>query len=1070
MRFTIQTANPIRSTARVGAIARVFAGTLMLGLFVAACDTSDDPEGIAKAQPAKTTVKLDFFHKPLPEIPLPNDIATVFDAKSATGRRVNASMVAPTGFERTTRKRLDELDGWGVLQPITIPFTGPLDPLSIVAGHRDPDYATGNDVIYLINIDRKSPEFGRLHHLDVGNGNYPFTVEDRSRYWENDVRAGIMTLVFDEVDEDTNGNGVLDQGEDTDADGFLDKPNYLPGSNPDPDDPAARADAIMSFYETQTNTLIVKPLVPLRERTTYAVVVTRRILDADGEPVGSPYESINHTGQNEALKPLPEVLPAGLTLDDVAFAFTFTTQSIESFWKPIRDGLYGHGVQKHLGEDFPPDVDELFQLRDPARFPNAVQLQLLYGEEWVSAAKLLGPALLGFDAQSEQYRIVEEALSYIDYFVIGSYQSPQLYKRYDEDGNWLPLNDQVWPPDLDRVPAEAVPETVYFTLAVPKKEVSARGQGKPAPTVILGHGYTSQRFPVMLFGGYFAKHGLATISIDGPSHGISISEQEETLARTLLGTRGFTPLVNATFLDRSFDQNNDGRTDSGADFWTSYMFHTRDIVRQFMLDYHQLVRVMRAFDGERRFDFDLDGDGTPELAGDFDADGEVDIGGDAKILMSGGSLGGILSMLVGATEPEVTTIAPIAGGGGYSDMGTRTLQGGAIEAFVLRVMGPVYAGTVNLSTGKVTINTTVVDLNDDARFPIGDAEGIQAGDTMVAENLVNGVHGCGIVQPDGKVRASLESDTDDAIRIVFYRGHQILPGTECGVREGAVVVDTIEAFDHEVFYQGRTYEVGSQLRALEDGLGLPRATPDFRRMMGLGQLVLDSADPATYAPHLLDEPMTYPGTGDTTGCHTLVLTSMGDMNVPAGSGVTFGRAAGLIDYLDPNPEFGVPDNQVLLDAYVAEAVHNLNRFTDAQGRGVHLDVDVLSDGDDIWGPQYPRLSPPLRIGIGKEDALGGVSAALFPLTKDTGQHGFDPPGAMIDEARERCIDACSEGGSNPCGCYTLQTYDVGQFLFNLASRYMATDGQELIVDQCHSRDDCPHKKPVPALRDTTQLP
>lgn len=1043
---------------------------LALALFASACDQSEAPVGLAPSPPTATTVKLDFFHKPLPEIPLPNDIATVYDAKAATLRRVNASMVAPTAFERLTRERLDELDGWGLLQPITIPFSGPIDPLSVLAGHRDPDYATANDVIYLINVDRKSPEFGRLHHLDVGNGNYPFTVEERARYWENDVRAGLMTLVFDEADEDVNRNGVLDQGEDTDADGVLDKPNYLPGADPDPDDPTARADAIMSFYERQTNTLIVKPLVPLRERTTYAVVVTRRILDENGEPVGSPYASINHTAQTDALAPLPEVLPAGLALADVAFAFTFTTQSVQSHWKAIRDGLYGHGVQKHLGEDYPPVVDELFQLRDAARFPDAVQLHLLYGEEWIAAAKILGPALLGFEVRSEQFRIIEEALSYIDYFVIGSYTSPQLYERHDAEGNWLPLNDQVWPPDLDRKPARAVPETIYFTLSVPKKEVSARGEGKPAPTVILGHGYTSNRFPVMLFGGYFAKHGLATISIDGPSHGISISEQEESLARTLLGVRGFGPLVDATFLDRSFDQNADGRTDSGADFWTSYMFHTRDIVRQFMLDYHQLVRVMRAFDGERSSGVDLNGDGTPELAGDFDADGKVDIGGDAPITMSGGSLGGILSMLVGATEPEITAIAPIAGGGGYSDMGTRTLQGGAIEAFVLRVMGPIYAGTVDLGTGNVTINTTVVDLNDDARRAIGEAAGIQAGDTMVAENLVNGVHGCGIVQPDGKVRVSLESDTNDAIRIVFYRGHQLVPGTECEVREGAQVVDVIDTFEREVQYQGRTYAVGAPLRALDDGLGLPRATPDFRRMMGLGQLVLDPADPATYAPHLLEEPLRYPGTGDVTGSHTLVLTSMGDMNVPAGSGVTFGRAAGLIDYLEPNPAFGVPDNQVLLDSYVAEAVHNLNRFTDASGRGVHIDVDVLSDGDDIWGLQYPRLIPPLRIGIGERDALGGYSAALFPLTRDTGQHGFDPPGAMIDNARDRCLQSCTEGGSNPCGCYTLQTYDVGQFLFNLAGRFLATEGEELAVDQCHSRDDCAYRKPSPGLRDTTQLP
>lgn len=1040
-----------------------------LALLATGC-TSGDPEGIAESQPAATTVKLDFFHKPLPEIPLPNDIATVYDARSATRRRINASMVAPTSFERRTRELLDQLDGWGVLQPITIPFTGPLDVQSLLDGHRDQNYATANDVIYLIDVDPRSPERGSLHHLDVGNGNYPVVVEERSRYWDNDPRAGIMSVMFDEVDEDTNGNGSLDIGEDTDADGVLDKPNYLPGSNPAADDPTARADALMTFYERETNTLIVKPLVPLRERTTYAVVVTRRLRDANGDPVGSPYASIHHTAQTDALRDLPELLPAGLSLADVAFAFTFTTQSVQSPWKAIRDGLYGHGVQGHLGRDYPAKVDELLQLRDPNIFRNATQLHLIYGEEWLSAARLLGPALLGQQPNSEEFRIVAEAISYVDYYIIGSYQSPQLYRRFDADGNWLPLNDQSWPPDLDRVPAEAEPETIYFTLAVPRKEVSVRGEGRPAPTVILGHGYTGNRFPAMIYGGYFAKNGLATISIDGPSHGIGLEASDETLARTILGARGMGPLVDATFKDRARDLNADGIKDSGADFWTSYLFHTRDIVRQFMLDYHQLVRMMRGWDGRANFDFDLGNDGVPDRAGDFDGDGAIDVGGDAPILMSGGSLGGILSMLVGATEPEVTAIAPIAGGGGYSDMGTRTLQGGAIESFVLRAMGPLYVGTLDPSTGAMPLSTIVVDLNDDAKRAIGSVDGVQVGDTLVVENLSNDSRGCGIVDPQGRVRASLESDLGDQIRVVFYRGHQILPTPDCEVRTGATVVDVMETFESEVKYQGRTYAVGTPLRALDDGLGLARATPDFRRMQGLGQLVLDPADPASYARHLLDDPLVYEGTGQQTGCHTLVLTSQGDMNVPAGSGVTFGRAAGLIEYLEPDARYGMPLNQVLLDTHTAEAVHNLNRFTDANGNGVHIDLDVLSDGDDIWGPQYPRLSPPLRIGVGERDSLGGFSAALFPLTRDTGQHGFDPPGGMTDRARAACRANCAEGGSNPCGCATLKPYDVGQFLFNLAGRYLVTEGKELIVDQCHSRDDCAYKLPPPATRDTTQLP
>ena len=54
-------------------------------LCAAACAPS---EGLAPAEPAETHVLMDFYHRPLPEIPLPNDIATRYDAASATGTPV----------------------------------------------------------------------------------------------------------------------------------------------------------------------------------------------------------------------------------------------------------------------------------------------------------------------------------------------------------------------------------------------------------------------------------------------------------------------------------------------------------------------------------------------------------------------------------------------------------------------------------------------------------------------------------------------------------------------------------------------------------------------------------------------------------------------------------------------------------------------------------------------------------------------------------------------------------------------------------------------------------------------
>ena len=105
---------------------------------------SEEPQVLSKSSSAVTTVKMDFLAKPLPEIPLPNDIATRYDPTSATGLRINASMLAPTQLERIVRQKIDQVDGWGINQPITIPFTGPLDIQSILDGHRDYDYDLSN--------------------------------------------------------------------------------------------------------------------------------------------------------------------------------------------------------------------------------------------------------------------------------------------------------------------------------------------------------------------------------------------------------------------------------------------------------------------------------------------------------------------------------------------------------------------------------------------------------------------------------------------------------------------------------------------------------------------------------------------------------------------------------------------------------------------------------------------------------------------------------------------------------------------------------------------------------------
>lgn len=1062
-------AAPPRSFARLPLFSAALAA-----LAASACGAAD-PEGLAPAEPSATHVKMDFYHRPLPELPLPNDIATRYDATSATGRRINASMVAPTAFESDVRARIDRLDGWGVYQPIAIPFEGrPLDVGSILAAHRDADYSFDDDVVYLINVDRKSPRFGEKRPLDLGNGNYPVVLQVRTNYWKNDPRVDTMSLLFEETAEDVNGNGILDPGEDTDADGVLDVPNYLPGASPAPGDLGARADALMTFYERETNTLLLRPMTPLDERTTYAVVVTRRLVDEGGEPVGSPYPFINHAAQTQALAALPEVLPEGLALSDIAFTYTFTTQSVQAEMVAVRDGLYGQGAQSHLAADFPAEVGTIETMRDADAYPGAKILTVMYGEDWLKALPTVLSDLLGQDPDSEGYKVAMKSYEYVDYFVIGSFESPQLFARRDAEGGLLPYNEQSWPPDLDSAAAPAVPERVYFTLAVPRKEISVRKDGKPAPTVIVGHGYGSSRFDGMQYAGFFATHGLATLSIDCPSHGINLDATTTLLAQGVLGGFGIKGAAQAVFMDRAFDQNNDGNKDSGADYWSAYLFHTRDMVRQSALDYMQLVRVFSAFDGARRWGFDVDGDGEKELAGDFDADGAVDAGGSAEYYMMGGSLGGIMSMFMAGVEPKLAAVAPVSGGGGLGDVGIRSKQGGVPEAFILRSMGPLFAGTLDPMSGTMHLEQIAPDLNDAVLLPIADVEGVSAGDTMIVENLRSGERGCGYVQPGGTVRAGVACDTRDLVRIQFYSGAQIA-GTECELAEGAPApIATIEEWQFASTFQGEDIVEGESLYSVTEGLGLRRANPELRRFQGLGQLIIDLGDPANYARHALAEPLKF-GTGEETGTHTLVITSMGDMNVPVSSGITFARAAGLVDYLRSDARYGKPVNQELIDDHTGEAAYNLARYTDPAGNPVHLDVENFSQGTDMWGAAIPRKEKPYRIGFDRVDSLGGMSAAIFPYTVPEGQHGFDQPGEMTDKFRKQCKAACTMMGSeDPCGCDGQKTFDIGLFMFHMVGRYFASGGTFLDADLCQSADDCTGKpwawESAPAARDVSTLP
>ena len=733
------------------------------------------PEGLAVAQEtAGPRVVFDLDARPLPEIPFPNDLATRPDPESPTGRRLNLSTFGPTRLESDVRAKADALDGFGTFAPVTVAFDAPIDVEALRALHRDRDRT--NDGVYLVDVDPDSPDFGALVAVDLGyyaelpdalkpspdyvsprTGRFPSVLDEQSNYFAFDPRAGTSTLLFETITErDANGDGVLDPSEDTDGDGVLDRPNTADGQ---PRTPGSRdeADALVPFFEFETNTLIVRPVTPLREATTYGVVLTRRITDTAGRPVGSPFAWVNHTRQTEALRPVLPALEAAETQpEDVAFAWAFTTQSVTRELHAIRDGLHGLGPLAWLEAQFPPTLT-LFPWWTPesvaackrtqpapACEPRFAEPGVLDAQKLVTLLRLIAPIVLG---DSPDTAALLDSYDYVDYVVAGEFKSPNFLVDRDNLASPLTAQDDDESFDIDLDGADAgravVGEgRVTFWCTIPKAQTytdlsgAERTHAPPFPVVFYGHGYGGARLEMLGFAGHHARFGLATCGIDAYGHGLVIPPEYASLVSGLLGAAlGNAGLdgdlaVRAVTAGRARDLNNDGVPDSGGDFWTADTFHTRDMVRQSAVDQLQLARLLQRFDGA----------GGP-LSGDLDGDGQLDLGGPSVDFFSWGqSLGGILSVLAPAVERRFAAAAPVAGGAGLVDIGIRSGNPGVPEAVVLRMMGPLLVGTPTERADHYRLAWIVPDTSppgsspDVREVPIGELE-LRDGEVVVLRNV-----------------------------------------------------------------------------------------------------------------------------------------------------------------------------------------------------------------------------------------------------------------------------------------------------------------------------------------------
>jgi hypothetical protein len=896
---------------------------------------------------------------------LRSDAATLAEHPAPERRR---DVPRPDEPHRAPRQREPRgVEGWGTDQTLSVAFAKPADQdphlpainLQDVAERFQTDELDfANDPVYLINLATGVPV-----PLDVGNGFFPLTLSDPTSYYPNDVKLteNVQNLLFETFEE---GAGLLQSDYtpslDQDFDGILDHPNVLGLATQWPG-----IDNLTTWYEQETDTLLLRPLLPLEEKTEYAVVLTDRLVGYDGNPVRSPFEQVYHAeqlaGASQTLSAINNTNHAtyfgdiaGTGLQHVAFLWTFTTQPTQEDMRLLRDGLYGKGpfssfasypTQVTLFQAVGPKVDtsdepagwQTTSVCQPlAKTPYAVHLA-----EITSTLDLFLTQIFGYSGPIAT--MLEQELGNVDHVVVGTYPTPFLVGDPASPDPYTQFNL-----NFQTGQGSVTTDQVHFWILVPKETQQFH---QPFPVTFWEHGVTGADDEAFIYAGNFANQGIATIGIDMPEHGRYIPPSDASIATELLGASCLAPWITGIGSGRDHDLNYDGIPDSGGLWWTAHIFHTRDLVRQGALDMMNAVRILRSFDGIEKAGQDYNGNGDPtdDLAGDFDANGVPDLGGPSvKYYAAGESLGGIMSEIIGGIDPYIMATAPVSGGGGLaSDVAPRSY--GEADAVMLQVLSPLVlampssdrppvsgVNQTNCGPTQRTVRFFVNNLTGSQELEIACVDDADLGPnmTVVVSNLTSlDVRCARTLDAEGRLRIAFPASIGDTVDIQIYTKPDVIDsyatcnvvgsppvGRHITTWEQAAITYSPES-DTSITCPGQPakgpnkcqqffnmfYPVGSTLVAPQEGLGYLRNTPDFRRLMNLVQAGFDPADPINFAPYYMMRPNVGPDGTNLPPRALLGINTVGDGFVNISTGMTFARAAGALPFLPPSALESYPD-------------------------------------------------------------------------------------------------------------------------------------------------------------------
>lgn len=411
----------------------------------------------------------------------------------------------------------------------------------------------------------------------------------------------------------------------------------------DPTTPHERGGEVVGINQTvwdvATNTLHVESDQLLDQHTRYALIVTRGVRDADGEPVqaSETFRRFRHEVRGEYQHDLLDAVHAahrlGIPERDIVTASVFTTQSATAILEKIRD-------QVHAATPAPADF-----LLGANRERTAFNLGDVAGITWNQQTRVAGP----LNPVAVNLNLLGFVPGTVGQIAFGKYVSPD----YQTAQKFIPpVGTRTGTPVVQGV------NDLFFSLYLPSGPKPAAGW----PIAIFGHGSGGSKQGGGPGGGdalsvaaSLAERGIATIAINVVGHGFGP-----------LSTLTVTPSVGAplTFLEggRGLDQNGDGIIGNNEGISAAApqsIIRDRDGLRQTVADLMQLVRVIEV-------GMDVEGDGLADLD-------------PSRIYYLGQSLGGIYGTEFLAVEPSVRAgVLNVPGGSGIESHRLSTLFRGTV--------------------------------------------------------------------------------------------------------------------------------------------------------------------------------------------------------------------------------------------------------------------------------------------------------------------------------------------------------------------------------------------------------